>query len=303
MQGIWSKSGLVAGAALCVLCAAVGVTGTRLRSIGDRREREVVYLPDARHLRPLMLGWNNVLADVLWFRAISYFGDHYESDHTYPWLAHMCEIVTDLDPRAEHVYRFAGVILPWEAHQVDAGIHLLEKGVHNLPDSWLLRYQLGMAYFFFKHDTAKASEHVAVAVTLPGVHPVVARLAALLSAEHQGATTTLEMLKSMREQADSPQLRDVLDQTIREAQAAADIERLGPLVATYRERTGRLPATLADLVATGLLRGVPPDPLGGHYLIDQTTGRVSSSTGRTPLQLHRTPLQLRGGPLAEDSHP
>ena len=63
----------------------------------------------------MALGWRNALADVLWFRTISYFGAHYRSDHTYPWLASMCDLVTDLDPRAEHVYRFAGVILPWEA--------------------------------------------------------------------------------------------------------------------------------------------------------------------------------------------
>ena len=119
----------------------------------------------------MSLGWHNVLADVLWFRTISYFGEHYRSDRTYPWLAQMCDLVTDLDPRAEHVYRFAGVILPWEADQVEAGIRLLEKGVRQFPDSWLLHYYLGFNYYFFKNDFDARSRTCAAALALPGAHP------------------------------------------------------------------------------------------------------------------------------------
>ncbi len=61
--------------------------------------------------------------------------------------------VTDLDPNADYVYRFAGVILPWEANQADDGIRLLEKGVRNVPDSWLMHFWLGFNYYFFKSDT------------------------------------------------------------------------------------------------------------------------------------------------------
>src|SRR5262249_58229838 len=109
-------------AALGGLAGVVALTGVRLdRARADvSAEDEPVYLPQAAYLRPMSLGWQNVLADLLWFRTISYFGEHYRSNRTYPWLAAMCDLVTDLDPRAEHVYRFAGFILPWDANQVDA---------------------------------------------------------------------------------------------------------------------------------------------------------------------------------------
>jgi hypothetical protein len=116
-------------------CIAVSATA-RARLIPPPHAahgQQPIYLPKAEYLRPMSLGFANVMADVLWFRTISYFGGHYRSDRVYPWLAHMCDLVTDLDPRAEHVYRFAGVILPWEAGETDQGIRLLEKGIRHFP--------------------------------------------------------------------------------------------------------------------------------------------------------------------------
>lgn len=301
MQSVRTLRGIAVAASVCALASVIAASGRRLqRAPLPASGAEVVYVPEARHLKPLALGWHNVLADVLWFRTISYFGDHYETDRVYPWLARMCDLVTDLDPRAQHVYRFAGLILPWEADQVDEGIRLLEKGVQHLPDDWMLQYHLGMAYYFFRQDESKAAEHVGRAARLPGVHPVVARLAALLGAKQRGAETTLAFLNEMRSQADSDQMRDVLDRSITEAQAASDLERLDGVIATYRQRHGVLPDSLAALVAAGLLRGVPPDPFGGRYEIDPASGKARSSTGRVPLELHRSPLQERRARGEED---
>src|ERR1035437_4303199 len=99
---------------------------------------ELIYLPPTRFLRAVSLGYEHALADLLWFRTINYFGQHVQMDRMYPWLAHMCDVVTELDPRAEHVYHFGGVMLPWEADRVDDGIALLEKGIRNMPESWRL---------------------------------------------------------------------------------------------------------------------------------------------------------------------
>src|SRR5262245_6129982 len=294
MQSIRSLRGVAAVATLGVLGAVVATTGNHLRTAGTRADGELVYLPDARLLRPLVLGYNNVLADLLWFRTISYFGEHFRGDREYPWLGRMCDIVTDLDPRAEHVYRFAGLILPWAAHQPDEGIRLLAKGVANLPGSWLLRYHLGMTYYFFKRDTARAAASLVEAARLPDAPPLVGRLAVLLQAKQRGAASTLEFLRQMRETTTSPQMREVLERSIAEAEAALSIERLEEFVHTHRERTGHFPSDIAELVRAGFLAGEPPDPFGGHWMIDQQSGQVRSSTGRVPLAVHTTPLERNG---------
>ncbi|MFQ5668259.1 MAG: tetratricopeptide repeat protein [Candidatus Binatia bacterium] len=278
---------------LLLLMLSVGAVGFAGKQI-ERQPRASqlssapIYLPQAKFLRPLSLGYHNVLADILWFRTISYFGAHYRTDRTYPWLAYMCELVTDLDPRAEYVYRFAGVILPWEAQQVDAGVHLLEKGVGVLPNSWLLHYWLGFTYYFFMGDYDHAIAHMQRAAELPDAHPVAARLAAVLYRHEHGPELTLQFLAEMERDANTDEMRAVVRRHLREAKLAADLARLTAAVKHYRARFERAPDSLRALVAAGLLNELPVDPFGGVYELDPESGVVRSSTGRQPLRLHRS---------------
>ena len=289
--------------ALSLLVAAATVCNLRLgRAALAAPEREPVYLPKAEYLRPMALGWRNALADVLWFRTISYFGAHYRSDHTYPWLAAMCDLVTDLDPRAEHVYRFAGVILPWEANQVDAGIAILKKGRREFPNDWMLHYHLGFHYYFFKNDIDTALASLRDAMALPGAHPSLARLAAVLAQNQYGPETTLVFLQELSDNVDSSEVRGVVREHMREAQLAADLERLQTAVNTYRQRTGTLPPSLPALVEAGLLPAVPRDPFDTVYELDPGTGAVRSASGRVPSALHDSRVRehaLRGEPVRD----
>ena len=289
-------------ASACV--ALLAITGLRIdraaQTVAD--DDQPIYLPQAKYLQPLALGWRNALGDVLWFRTISYFGEHFRSNRTYPWLASMCELVTDLDPRAFHVYRFAGVILPWEANQVDAGMRLLEKGLRQFPDSWLLHYYLGFNAFFFKDDNATALEHLRLAMAQPDAHPAIARLAAVLSAHQYGPDATLAFLQQMQRDVDSNEVRDVIAAQIQEAQLAADLGHLDDAAAAYRARTGRAPQSPGALVEAGLLAAVPSEPFGGQYEFDAESGAARSSSGRTPSKLHQSKVReriLQGDPVGE----
>jgi hypothetical protein len=269
----------------------LAATTASLRATLDRRENAVeravepVYLPRADLLRPLSLGYHNVLADILWFRAISYFGKHYRSDRTYPWLAHICDLVTDLDPRAEHVYQFAGLILPWEAGEVDAGIRILEKGVRAIPDSWGLAYYLGFTHFFFKNDSDVAAAHLQRAVRLPGAHPGVARLATIVTTEASGPETAMAFLRDLEQNLDSEQVRRVIHRNMQESAAAVALRHLDSQIVAYTKATGRAPQTLNEMIDAGFLQEVPRDPMGGHFEIG-SDGRARSSTGKTPGRSH-----------------
>lgn len=278
-----------------LLVMVVAVSGRRLeqRAHPDPSATEPVYLPKAKYLRAVSLGYHNVVADLLWFRTISYFGEHYRSERSYPWLAHMCDLVTDLDPRAEHVYRFAGVILPWEAGQVDAGNRILEKGLQVFPDSWLLHYWLGFNYYFFDNDYARATLHMERAAQSPDAHGNVVRLAATFAAQQYGPDTALQVLAEMESTVESPEMRDVIRRNMREERLAADLTRLNAAVQIFRARNGYIPLSPWSLAEAGLIPGVPADPFGGVYEIDPQTGTVSSSSGHQPPQLHQSQRRLK----------
>jgi len=281
-----------------VMLSLLAATTVSLRATLDHGERatqrtsEPIYLPRADLLRPLSLGYHNVLADILWFRAISYFGKHYRSDRTYPWLAHICDLVTDLDPRAEHVYQFAGLILPWEAGEVDAGIQILEKGARALPESWGLAYYLGFTHFFFKNDSEVAAAHLQRAVRLPGAHPGVARLATIVTTQASGPETAMAFLRDLEQNVDSQQVRSVIYRNMRESAAAAALGQLDTQIDAYTEATGRPPGSLEELVSTGFLTEVPADPLGGRFEIGPD-GRARSSTGKNPGRAHLSKTRER----------
>ncbi len=306
-SGTWRARAATLGFSLLLTLslAAVGTyAGYQLQNPPEVRAEETppVYLPNIEFLRLASLGYRTALANVLWFRTISYFGSHYRSDRLYPWLARMCDVVTDLDPRAQHVYRFAGVILPWEAGLPDDGIAILEKGIRTFPDSWQLRFLLGFDYFFFKNDIARALPHVRRATELPGSHAYVSRLAALLYAEQHGTEMAREFLNELRTNSDAPELRAVIGVRLKELQLGQDIGLLDRAIAAYRGQFDRLPPSLDDLVHVGILSVVPADPFGGSYVYDPATGTVTSRSSRRPMRLHtsNTRSQVLEGRIPRD---
>jgi len=55
-------------------------------------------------------------------------------------------------------------------------------------------------------------------------------------------------------------------------------------VETYREKTGAVPESLADLVRARILKGIPQEPNGGRYVIDRG-GKVRSDRVAQRLQV------------------
>ena len=257
----------------------------------DDQQPELIYLPPTRFLKAIALGYEQALANILWFRTISYFGRHYQSNRIYPWLASMCDTVTDLDPHAEHVYRFCGVILPWEADRIDDGVALLEKGVRNMPDSWQLQYMLGFSYYFFHGDLVAASRTLRTATFAPGAPEYVSRLASIVNAAQYGPSTAVEFLAQLERDDTTGEMREAIRQRIRELSLSADIDSLEAAVQTFSGRMGRRPIDLEELVVVGILPQLPEEQFGGRYVLDPVSGHVVSTSGHKPMRLGSSPLR------------
>lgn len=291
-------------AALAItLIAVIDYASSVLEAPGSRPalNAQFVYVPDPRLLRALSLGHTGALADLLWFRTISYFGDHYYSDRLYPWLFRMCDVVTDLDPKALHVYRFAGVILPWEANRPDDGIALLEKGLQHFPDSWYLHWLVGFNYYFFKDDLQNASDHLRRAAELPGTHPYVSRLAAIVYAHGHDPAAAESFLVDLERSTQDDEMRGVISLRLGELKLGRDIETLATAIDTYQRQVGTPPADLETLVDSGVLAQLPEEPFGGRYQLDPNTGKISTTSGHAPLKLYESKARQeyrKGNPVS-----
>ncbi len=281
---------MVAGLVACTLLVAHSDADLGREVSAQPTAPELIYLPPVRFLRAVSLGYEHALADVLWFRTINYFGSHLWTDRDYPWLASMCETVTDLDPHAEYVYEFGGVTLPWMADRADDGIALLEKGARNIPQSWRLRYMIGFSYYFFKDDLAAASRAFESAARMPDTPQFVSGMAATIFAAQQGTDNAIAFLAELERGNPNEEMRGAIRERVLELALTRDIDGLEAAVKSFESRFARRPADLDELVAVGIVQNIPNEPFGGRYLLNPDTGNVSSSTGHAPKRLQRSKI-------------
>jgi hypothetical protein len=239
---------------------------------------ELLYIPSPSVIKRLSLGYDGLLADVYWTRAVQYFGTkHYQHARDYHLLAPLLEITTTLDPHLIAAYEFGANFLapppPIGSGMPQRAIQLMEYGIRNNPDEWKLYYNLGFIYYMELKEYAKAAEAFASGAKVPNAHPALKVMAAQM-AEHAGELRMAQIMWSTAYQtAQDPYIRANAITHLRALQVDEDITKLESLVSVYRQKTGNPPSSFTDLQAVGLVRTLPLDPFGHAYKL-ATDGRV-----------------------------
>lgn len=264
----------IAAALLIFSCAGSVALLRRVDRIRTAATLEdTLYVSSPKLLKRLSLGYEGLLADVYWTRAVQYFGTqrhrHNSDNHLlYPLL----NLTTQLDPHLVPAYEFGAAFLasrpPLGAGLPEQAIELVEYGIRNNPDDWHLYYDLGFVYYDLK-NYAKASDAFERGSHVPNAHPFL-KIMAAQTAQHGGETRTAQMLwTSVYETTRDPQIRDNAKSHLISLSADLQCEELERIVDAYRQRTGRNPASFVDLVRAGMLRGIPLDPTGTEYQLDE----------------------------------
>jgi tetratricopeptide (TPR) repeat protein len=240
--------------------------------------QEVLYVSSPKVLKRLSLGYDGLLADVYWTRAVQYFGNEHHTDAAnYALLAPLLEITTTLDPHLTVAYEFGASFLapqpPNGAGMPDRAIELVEYGIRNNPDEWKLYYNLGFIYYGELKDYSKAADAFARGSRVPNANAFLKVLAGRM-AEHAGDIATARMMWTTAYQTThDSSIRANATAHLRAIQVDEDVAALENVTAAYHEKTGRFPSTFAELHAAGVLRGTPLDPLGVPYRLAED-GRI-----------------------------
>lgn len=279
----------LAGALLCVLCgSAIGVlTVVERQRPAIVRAEELSYLPQGKYLKVAVLGYRHLAADLIWLRAVQYFGVKEQTAEGYRWAYHAVDVLTDLDPTFVYAYQMAGTILGVWAKLPQESVDILAKGMVHNPEVWQLPFFLGYDYFYELHDPVSAAKFFRLASMLPGAPEYLPKLAARMTIEAGDPKAALEFLQRLYQQVQDPRLREGLERRIREVIAERDIRFLEEGIRRYRARYGKLPGSLEALVTGGIIARVPDDPLGGLYQVNPSDGTVASTGLRERLKVHR----------------
>jgi hypothetical protein len=250
-----------------------------------------MYLPHGQYLRVAALGYEQVLADLLWIQAIQAMGERKVSEEAGHWIYRALEVITDLDPTFVHVYEAGGIALVTLVTHIDESNRILEKGMRYNPAVWRLPFYLGFNYYFEFHDDQKAADYIARASRLPGAPAYLAPLAARLYVSARDPQDAIDFLAQMYAQTTDENIKGVLEQRLKEVVVERDLQLLEETISRYRTLYRRAPERLEDLVEPGLLRELPHEPFGGRYLYDPRTLSVRSSVVKERLKVyaHRRP--------------
>ncbi|HWI68434.1 MAG TPA: hypothetical protein VNS88_08650 [Nitrospiraceae bacterium] len=251
----------------------------------DRRQDRIVMqienlaqLPRGEYLKPALLGYHHLGADILWLRLVQVVGKKQNSADEYEWMYHALDVLTTLDPQYAYAYYAGGVILGDLANRPDLSNRLLEKGVNANPDVWNIPFLLGYNYYFLLGNPAKGAGYIMRAARLPDGPSYLPGLATRMAAEAGSPDTALAFLEARLRETQDPEMREFLASRMKEVIIERDLRIIEDAVETYRAQHRVPPATLADLMTSRLLPMLPREPFEGVYRLDPKTGIVSSST-------------------------
>lgn len=283
---------LTAGCILALVC--IVLIQQQLDSRIDRGHtqiEELAQLPRGEHLKSVLLGYNNLGADVLWLRLLQVLGKKRNTVDEYEWIYHAMDVITTLDPHYDYVYYVGGVVLTNLANRVNLSNRLLEKGFKENPTVWNIPFLLGYNHYFILGDAAKAADYIAAAARLPGGPAYLPGLASRMYAEANNPDTALQFLEALWQQTEDEGMREVIAKRAKEVMIERDIRELETAVQQYRSKQGSYPRTLNDLIPNGYLSQLPQEPFGGSYELDSKTGQVRSSTHPDRLRVFRLDKQ------------
>jgi tetratricopeptide (TPR) repeat protein len=270
-----------------LLLIAVGVYQQKTEEhLTNHTTEKFDYLPSGTFLKGLALGFDEALADYFWVRTVLYFGTHVKTDRDYTWLTHMLRLTSELDPRYESPYEFAGLILPSELNDVDGAIAFLEKGIQDIPKHnpryWLQPFYLGFCYMVYKREPIRAAQYFEMATAYPQSPVFLKLLVTRLYASENRPEVAIQFIRNILEAPDSDlklneHTRTAMEKRLKELIVAQHTLVLEKAITEYVARFQRNPNALDDLVTAQIIPGIPKEPFGGAYHLSENGDTVYST--------------------------
>lgn len=248
----------------------------------------IMWFQSGPLLKRVALGFDNLLADIYWMRAVVYYGSKRRSDEqgrNFDLLDPMLTFVTTLDPQFKIAYRFGAIFLtegyPLGPGRPDLAIALLERGIAANPTAWEYPYDIGFVNYWWLHDYKAAADWFAKAAQRPGAAEWLAPLSASTLAQGGDRQSSRFLWRKLLESNDADWLKQNAERSLAQLDAMDILDELNRLSQRFTAREGRPPQSAQDLIRGERLRGIPTDPTGTPFVLDPKTGRIDLSRKST----------------------
>jgi tetratricopeptide (TPR) repeat protein len=208
-------------------------------------------------LKGFAFGMEGLLADWYWIRTLQYVGDKLvntklevlDLEDLRPLNPRLVEPYlrnsTDLDPHFMAPYSYGAIVLPSIDKQ--KAIELTQKGIANNPDAWRLYQYLG--YIFWKLGRyEEASEAYSRGAQVPGAAKFLNLMAAAMKSKGGSRETAQAIYRQMYEEGDDTNIKYAALLRWQQLMALDEMEVIDATLAEFREKRGRCPSTLREIV-------------------------------------------------------
>ena len=253
-------------------------------------------LPDLGTLRLSSFGFDALVGDFYWLRALQLVGGSAEwSDKDAPQIGRLTNLVVGLDPWVGHPYRFAAVWMTDSPESVRTANRILERGIAYDPTDWRNRFYLSFNHFFYLGDNAAAARELAPAIGLEGAPAYLGQLHARLLSERDGLEASAAYVSELLRQTEDPYQRATYEKALDEIETERRARFLDQAREAYRARHGRDITSLDDLTRgpDAVLPKLPPDVHGWGWVLDATTGQIESAFYGTRYRLNLHPTDQK----------
>ncbi len=261
-----------------LLVALLGLTGAhrfQLNADECRRAEEAshrqIFVPSPEATQVASMGFDLVVADLLWARAVLLFVDFLDQDSQdgAVWTRTVLQTVTRLDPLWRTPFFYGGSMLRL-LDDLDGSDGIFTAGMEAFPEDAYFPFSMAMNAYLFRQDLEKATTYLTQAAGLPNAPKWYRNAAAEFIHRGGQRKAAVKYLNEQIESANSDKERQLLINTRNDLLYAQIIEVVGSRQDKWEAHFGRA------LVDVQVLEPLPPDPKGGTWIVGGD-GRVRSS--------------------------
>jgi tetratricopeptide (TPR) repeat protein len=235
-----------------------------------------VSLPAGKTLKALSFGYHNLAADLLFIWSIQFYSTYYISNR-FDFLERVYDAITDITPQYKEPYVVGSLIMAMEARDVPMALRLLDKGSRRNPEEYMFDQEAGFYCYKYLKDYARAEQYYNRAAAKPGAPAFIKRMNAHLVYLRDDPKMAYQMWLDIYRHANDILTKDSAINHLYQIKAESDLPQLQAKIAEFRQTYRRLPATLAELAGSGLVREVPRDFSGQEYIYDPQLGTVTAA--------------------------
>lgn len=226
--------------------------------IPEGKGEELLFFPKGPFVGIISSGFENLFADFIWIEAGVYFGGHRMADRKYPYLYHILNVQTDLDPRFIPAYTLGGVLLADDAKRTDYSMKLLNKGMFNNPNRWEIPFVKGFIHYIYTKDYREASKWFLISSMKKDAPDMTLKFAVWTLASGEGVDVALKLWLRLYNISKSHLLKEKAIKALTKV--------LQDQVLHFKEDKGHYPRSLSELIETDYISFIPRLDIGKFVL-------------------------------------